>query len=68
MSKSRYCPFCGSNVSITKGLINAPFWFFNCKNPYCGAIISFNNKETNMEPSKALDYFEWRYDNGEKQA
>lgn len=48
------CPFCGKKVYITRGLINAPFWFFECENKNCGAVISFNNDVCNRNPPAAL--------------
>lgn len=56
--KTLPCPFCGSEVNITRGTICAPFWFFKYKK--CGAIISFDNDECNYNPEKAKDYFERR--------
>lgn len=52
------CPFCGGEIKVTHGYINAPFWFFKCKK--CGAVISFDNDECNAEPIKAKEYFERR--------
>lgn len=54
------CPFCGKHVKITKGLVNAPFYYFKCSNSECGAIMSFNNRTVNSNPPKAVDYFNRR--------
>ena len=62
------CPFCGCKVKITRGLISAPFWFFKCQNPECGAIMSFDNLYSNAYPPAALTYFNKRYKGGESNA
>lgn len=58
------CPFCGSSVAITRGLINAPFWFFKCRNAECGATVSFDNMAANLAPPKAVNNWNVRADNG----
>lgn len=60
-SHVKSCPFCGGEIHITHGFINAPFWFFKCRKS--GAVISFDNDECNAEPSKAKAYFERRVNN-----
>lgn len=64
MNEVKTCPFCGSEVRVTKGLINAPFWFFKCANPKCGAIVSFDNMDANLRPRAALKYFNNRTKGG----
>lgn len=56
--KTSPCPFCGGQIKITHGHICAPFWFFKCKK--CGAVVSFDNDECNINPEKAKQYFERR--------
>lgn len=51
----RPCPFCGSPVAVTRGLINAPFWFFKCRSAECGATVSFDNMAANLNPPKAAE-------------
>ena len=48
------CPFCGANVAVTRGLTNAPFYFFKCRNQMCGATVSFDNMKANLDPPKAV--------------
>ena len=54
------CPFCGSDVLVTRGITKAPFLFFKCQRSECGAIISFDNEACNLDPVKALDLFKER--------
>ena len=57
------CPFCGSTVR-TQNLTGYPILFIKCSNLKCGAVISFNNKETHKHPEKALKYFDRRVEWG----
>lgn len=41
------CPFCGKKVRCA--LINGGFHFFKCKNPHCGAVVSFDNDFYNAD-------------------
>lgn len=55
------CPFCGSKlVSYTRGMIGAPIVFMKCGNPFCGAVVSFDNDKCHMLPEKAIDFWNSR--------
>lgn len=57
----RECPFCGAKVNVSHGALHiAPFYFFKCKNKNCGAVVSFDNYEANMQPEKAVKYWNER--------
>ena len=36
------------------------FLFFKCKNPKCGAIVSFDNDVCNAKPEKAVEFWNRR--------
>lgn len=48
------CPFCGGEVTETRGQINAPFYFYKCKSKKCGAVVSFDNMPANLNEVAAL--------------
>ena len=55
------CPFCGSKlVNYTRGMIGAPIVFMKCGNPFCGAVVSFDNDKCHMLPEKAIDFWSRR--------
>lgn len=55
MEQLKKCPFCGSNITVTKGrFIDAPFLFFKCDNQKCGATVSFDNMTANNYPETAV--------------
>ena len=55
------CPFCGSKlVNYTRGITGAPIVFMKCGNPFCGAVVSFDNEECHMLPEKAIDFWNSR--------
>lgn len=54
------CPFCGSRVMRTKGILGQ-FWFFKCTNDKdCGAMISFDCDKYNNQPDLAIERFDRR--------
>ena len=61
--KLKPCPFCGSKVEVTRGMMNAPFLFFKCTNLTCGAVISFDNAASNLKPRNAKDNWNRRDNN-----
>lgn len=63
--KLRECPFCGSKVEVTRGIVNVPFLFFKCTNSDCGAVISFDNASANLKPISAKDNWNMRTENKE---
>ena len=66
MEDIKPCPFCGSKVKITKGVYNAPFWFFKCTNRRCGAVISFDNDRANICPDVAIYNYNERWAENDK--
>ena len=66
MEDIKPCPFCGSEVKITKGVYNAPFWFFKCTNRRCGAVISFDNDRANICPDVAIYNYNERWAENDK--
>ena len=59
MSKElKKCPFCGGTVRATHGIMGVPFVFIKCKQ--CGAVISFDNIDCNINPDSAVKYFNRR--------
>lgn len=58
------CPFCGGRVKATHGLLQLPIMLFKCRNPECGAIVSFRNDEADTIPSTAVKYWERRAEGG----
>ena len=58
------CPFCGSKlVKFTRGSISAPFLFFKCGNPDCGAVVSFDNEKCHLLPESAINAWNRRAKN-----
>lgn len=49
------CPFCGSYVEASNGLLRFPILMFKCTNKKCGAVVSFDNETANNDCIKALD-------------
>ena len=66
MTELKPCPFCGSKIAVTRGLLNAPFYFFKCRNEKCGATVSFDNMTANLDPPKAVGNWNRRGDNGKE--
>lgn len=54
------CPFCGSTIDVTKGILRLPILMFKCTNKKCGAVVSFDNETANNDPIKALDFWNAR--------
>mgnify|MGYP003298296154 CR=1 FL=1 len=56
MEQLKKCPFCGSNILVTKGLgvVNVQYFFFKCQNHKCGAVVSFDNITANTYPETAV--------------
>ncbi len=61
--KIKACPFCGGKVRVTRGLLRTPFCMFQCLEPSCCAIVSFNNAAANTKPIKAVDNWNRRETN-----
>ncbi len=59
-SEIKPCPFCGGKVKETRGVLNAPFCFYKCSNPKCGAVMSFDNFAANTVPIKARENYNRR--------
>ncbi len=56
------CPFCGSGVATYMwGVLGTRLRFFKCTNKKCGATISFDNKECNTQPEKAIEKYNNRF-------
>ena len=57
----RECPFCGGNVKVRQN-----FWalIFECQT--CGAKVKFDNAECDKEPRMALEYFNRRFEERER--
>lgn len=54
------CPFCGSRVEVTNGILRLPILMFKCMNKKCGAVVSFDNGTANNDPITALDFWNAR--------
>lgn len=60
-AKLMSCPFCGAkSIECTRGITDMTFLFFKCKNPKCGAIVSFYNDVCNAKPEKAVEFWNRR--------
>ncbi len=55
------CPFCG--YKLVGYLLNSPICAFKCDNPYCGAIVYFDNSACNLFPEKAVTHWNRRANN-----
>lgn len=54
------CPFCGSEVQVSNGILRLPILMFKCTNEKCGAVVSFDNETANKDCIKALDFWNAR--------
>lgn len=52
-AKLKPCPFCGGEVTETRRISVAPFYFYKCNNLACGAVVSFDNFGANINPPMA---------------
>lgn len=70
-NKIRYpCPFCGAECEkresrVAKMMVGKPIAMYKCNNQSCGAIISFDNRDCNLNPNITDRWFFRRYLGGD---
>ena len=67
------CPFCGSECDkyanlAAKTLVGSTIVMYRCKNKSCGAVMSFDNIDCNLNPNATDRYFLNRYLGGDSDA
>lgn len=57
------CPFCGSECKriCVPVMLNSGYVEYRCTNESCGAIMSFDNIDCNLNPNATDRYFLSRY-------
>lgn len=59
------CPFCGLEcekyANLAAKLVGSTLVMYRCKNNSCGAVISFDNIDCNLNPNATDRYFLNRY-------
>ena len=58
MDKLLPCPFCGHKVHQVIGVYGLRF--FKCRNPECGAVMSFDNDYHNNNPEETIEIYNRR--------
>ena len=67
------CPFCGSECKkyrnlAAKAMVGRALVMYHCNNRSCGATISFNNRDCNLDPNMTDRWFFRRYLGGDSDA